>query len=169
MAANRSAGFSLVGTTVVALLVAFAASYSRAGLAAGAWSTLGGNAQHTGVSTVPAQPLEVVRWSTPVDLATPGDFILIHYGSPVVTPANTVVIPVKTGASGGFRVDARSGNNGALIWSATTDYLLPPHGWTPSYSPALTPNNRAYFAGAGGTVFFRDNVDSSVPTGGRLA
>src|SRR5262249_4940362 len=55
-----------------------------------------------------------------------------------------------------------------LIWSTTTDYILPPHNWTPSYSPALTPSNRAYFAGAGGTVYFRDNVDGT-GTVGQLA
>jgi hypothetical protein len=173
MAAERSAVYrhrsSLAGAVYVTLFVASAAIYPRTGLAAGAWSTLGGNAQHSGVSTVAAQPLETIRWSTPVDLAPPGVIILIHYGSPVVTPANTVIIPVKTGASSGFRVDARSGNDGALKWSATTDYLLPPHSWIPSYSPALTPNNRLYFAGAGGTVHFRDNVDGAAPTGGRVA
>ena len=152
-----------------ALFLASAAMVPRTGLAAGGWTTLGGNAQHSGVSTVTAQPLEAVHWSTPVDLAPPSGTILIHYGSPVVTPANTVIIPVKTGASGGFRIDARSGNGGSLIWSATTDYLLPPHNWTPSYSPALTPTNRVYFAGSGGTVLYRDNIDSGTPTGGRLA
>ncbi len=29
--------------------------------------------------------------------------------------------------------------------------------------------NRLYFAGAGGTFYFRDNVDSSGSTGGQLA
>src|SRR6185369_12863727 len=44
-----------------------------------------------------------------------------------------------------------------------------PHSWTPSYSPALTPGNLLYFAGAGGTVHFRDNIEGATPTGGRVA
>jgi hypothetical protein len=137
--------------------------------AVAAWSNFGGDPQHTAVSAVASQSLEVIHWSTPVDLAPPSDPILIHYGSPLVTPANTVIVPVKTGNTGGFKVEARNGGNGALVWSQTTDYILPLHNWTPSYSPTLTPGNRVYFAGAGGTVYFRDNVDSSGSTGGQLA
>jgi hypothetical protein len=59
---------------------------------------------------------------------------------------------------------AFNGQSGALIWSATTDYVLPPHNWTPSYSPALTPSNRLYYPGAGGTVYYRDGVDSASPS-----
>ena len=33
-----------------------------------AWRGYGGNAQHTGISATAAQPLNAVRWSTPVDL-----------------------------------------------------------------------------------------------------
>src|SRR5207248_10792024 len=51
----------------------------------------------------------------------------------------------------------------SLIWSQTSDYLIPPHNWTPSYAPALAPGNRLYFPGAGGAVYFRDNVDSGAP------
>ncbi len=95
------------------------------------WSTFAGNSQHTGLSSTAAQSLEVVHWSAPVDLAPPAGDILIHYGSPLVTPANTVIIPVKKGATGGYRVDARAGKDGSLIWSKNTDYILPPHNWTP--------------------------------------
>jgi len=135
-----------------------------------AWSTFAGNPQHTAVSAVASQPLEAIHWSTPVDLAPPSGEILIHYGSPLVTPANTVILPVKTGSSDGYKVEARNAVDGSLIWSQNTDYILPPHNWTPSYSPTLTPSNRLYFPGAGGTVYFRDNVDSSGPaTTGQLA
>ena len=67
--------------------------------------------------------------------ATVNGALLTHYGSPVITSHNTVIVPVKTGAAGGFRVEARVGGNGGLIWSANTDYLLPPHNWVPSYNP----------------------------------
>ena len=40
-------------------------------------------------------------------------------------------------------MEARSGGNGGLIWSAATDYRLPPHNWVPSFNTALTPGNRA--------------------------
>jgi hypothetical protein len=128
-----------------------------------AWTTFAGNSQHTAVSSKNAQLLEVLHWSTPVDLAPPTGNILIHYGSPLVTPANTVIVPVKIGSAGGYRVDARNGTDGSLLWSQGTDYILPPHNWTPSYSPALMPPNRLYFPGAGGTIYFRDNVDSGGP------
>src|SRR5262249_14435128 len=97
--------------------------------AAAAWTTFGGNPQHTAVSPTTAQALQAIHWSTAVDLAPPAAEILIHYGSPLVTAANTVIVPVKTGSTDGFRIDARSGTDGALIWSQTTDYILPPHGW----------------------------------------
>jgi Bacterial Ig-like domain (group 2) len=142
----------------------------RATTGPAAWIMFAGDPQHTAVSTVASQPLETIRWSTPVDLAPPAGEILIHYGSPLATPSNTIIVPVKTGSTGGFRVDAHNGENGALLWSQTTDYVLPPHNWTPSYAPALTTSNRLYFPGAGGTVYFRDNVDSSGSvTPGQLA
>src|SRR3982751_2831475 len=88
------------------------------------WTTLGGNAQHTGLSATAAQPLQNIHWSTPVDATTPTAGI-VHYGSPLATSANTVLVPVKTSVDNAFRLDARAGGNGALIWSMTTDYLLP--------------------------------------------
>ena len=50
-----------------------------------------------------------------------GGALLIHYGSPVVTSHNTVVVPVKTGVGGGFRFEARSGTNGDLIVMTTIE------------------------------------------------
>ena len=161
----------LVGSLVSVLgpLLLVCATPAR-GEAQVAWSTFAGNPQHTGLSSAAAQPLDVIHWSTPVDLAPPDGDIPIHYGSPLVTPANTVIIPVKTGASGGYKVQARSAKDGSLIWSEITDYILPPHNWTPSYSPTLAPNDRLYFAGAGGTVYFRDNLDGAQPAAtGQLA
>jgi hypothetical protein len=131
--------------------------------AAADWRTHAGNPQHTALSAVAAQPLQVIRWTAPVDLAPPAGTILIHYGSPLVSAGNTVILPVKTGTSGGFRVEARAALDGSLLWSADTDYVLPPHNWTPTYAPALTADNRLYFAGAGGTVYFRDAVDVPGP------
>src|SRR5258708_1404966 len=77
--------FGWVGGSLGALALA-----STGGVQATGWTTFGGNAQHTGVSATAAQPLEAIRWSTPVDLSPPGN--LVHYGSPLITPANTLII-----------------------------------------------------------------------------
>src|SRR5579875_2794974 len=141
-------------------------------LLSGSWGSYAGNPQHTALSPVPSQSLDRIAWQTPVDLNPQysGNDLLIHYGSPLVTPANTVIVPVKTGATGGFEVRAFSGSTGTAEWTLTTDYLLPPHRWTPSYSPVLTPGGRLYFAGAGGTVYYTDSPDSpTATTTGQLA
>ena len=128
-----------------------------------AWSNYAGDAQHTAVSSSGSQTLQGIIWQTPVDLNPQysGNDLLIHYGSPVITANNTVIVPVKTGATDGFRVEAHSGATGALLWTQTTDYSLPPHGWTPSYSPTIAPGNTLYYAGAGGTIYERSNLDAA--------
>src|SRR6266516_3112505 len=114
------------------------------------WNNHSRDSQHTALSSVASQPLNAIRWQTPVDLNPQysGNDLLIHYGSPLVTQANTVIVPVKTGASGGFEVEGIDGQSGAVKWTQTSDYVLPPHNWVPSYSPTLAPGNRLYFAGA---------------------
>ncbi len=135
------------------------------------WSGHGHNAQHDGITLAPSQPLNQIHWQTPVDLAPQysGSSLLIHYGSPLITRSNTVIIPVKTGPTGGFRIEARDAANGSLKWTNSTDYVLPPSTWGPSYGPALTPKNRVYFPGAGGTVYFRDTPDSITGATGQIA
>src|SRR5271155_3684026 len=68
------------------------------------WPGFGRNAQHAAISPVSAQDLAQIHWQTPVDLAPlySSSDLLIHYGSPLVTARNTVLVPVKTGATGGF-------------------------------------------------------------------
>src|ERR1051325_5615859 len=108
-----------------------------------------GNAQHTAIYQPVAQTLNTIRWTTTID-QNPGD--LAHYGSPLVTAANTVIVPVKT-ATDGFRVDVFDGN-GAAKYNLTTDYVLPTHDWIPVYNPCLTSGafgTRLYYAGRGGT------------------
>src|SRR5262249_1848645 len=107
----------------------------------------------------------------PVDLAPQYSFneLLIHYGEVMFTAANTAIVPVKTGATDGFRVDAHSGRDGSLLWTQATDYILPSHDWTPSFPAVLTPGGRVYFAGQGGTVYFRDNADSPSGATGQIA
>jgi hypothetical protein len=127
------------------------------------WSGYGHESQHDAITSVASQPLNRILWHTPVDLNPQysGSELLIHYGSPLITRSNTVIVPVKTGATGGFEVEALAGATGATNWVRATDYLLPPHDWTPSFSPTLTPKNRLYFAGGGGTVYYCDTPDTT--------
>ena len=128
-----------------------------------AWWGFGRDAQHAAVGAMATQPLARLVWQMPVDLAPQylGTALLIHYGSPVITSRNTVIVPVKTGATGGFRIEARNGANGGALWSATSDYILPAQqSWTPSYNLTLTAANRLYAPGAGGKLFYRDDADS---------
>ncbi|HSD16737.1 MAG TPA: hypothetical protein VLC71_05670 [Thermomonas sp.] len=132
-----------------------------------AWFGYGRDAQHTAASAIATQDLGRIAWTTPVDLApqyTQSGALLTHYGSPVVTANNTVVIPVKTGAAGGYRVEGRNGESGALIWSANTDYVTPPRNWLPPYSPLLTPQGRLYVQGAGGKLLVRADGDAATGT-----
>ena len=101
-----------------------------------------------------------------------GSSLNIHYGSPLITRSNTVIVPVKTGLTSGFRVEALNAATGKTNWMRSTDYVLPsPHNWIPGYSPALTPKNRLYFPGGGGTVFYCDTPDTTntSPVIGQLA
>jgi len=135
------------------------------------WSVLGHDAQHTAISRFTANTLNRVEWQTPVDLDPQysGNELFIHYGSPIVTRANTVVIPVKTGAWDGFQVEGRSATTGTLIWTGTTDYVLPAHDWTPSCGIAITPQNQVYYPGAGGTVYYRNSADAATSGTGQIA
>ncbi len=84
------------------------------------WPSHAHDSQHTGISSVAAQSLNQIHWSVPVDLNpdVQSREILIHYGSPLITPANTVIVPVKTGANR-FRVEAHNGATGTLLRTRT--------------------------------------------------
>ena len=74
------------------------------------WAGYAHDAQHTGTSTVPTQSLANIHWSTPVDLDPPNGGgsgpLYIHYGTPLVTPAATVIVPVRTNANSNFELEA---------------------------------------------------------------
>ncbi|HWB04324.1 MAG TPA: hypothetical protein VG796_14945 [Verrucomicrobiales bacterium] len=135
------------------------------------WSSHGHDPQHTGISRFPSQPMNRIIWQTPVDLDRQysGTLLLAHYGSPLVTRANTVVLPVKTGATDGFRVEARRSTDGTLIWMRDTDYSAVPTGWIAPCGIGLSPKNRVWIPGAGGTVYWRDNADSAAGATGQVA
>lgn len=129
-----------------------------------AWLSYGGDAQHSATSAIRTQDLARIVWSTPVDVApqyTSQGYLLVHYGSPVITSKNTVVVPVKRAAGNLYRVEARLGANGTLAWSFDSDYVTPPHNWTPPYNVTLTKANRVVMPGAGGKVFYRDDADAA--------
>jgi hypothetical protein len=124
-------------------------------------ATFAGNAQHTAVYDTAAQDLNAIRWSTAIDLNTSGAFA--HYGGPLLTPANTIVVPVKT-ASNGFLINVFDAATGSAKYSLSTDYVLPSHNWIPAYQPALATSSfgtRLYYPGAGGTIYYVDGPDSS--------
>src|SRR5450432_614760 len=79
--------------------------------AAPAWRGYAGNAQHTAAAAIKGQKLQKHLWKMTIDLDPQysGDELLIHYGSPMITASNTVLVPVKTGAVNGFRLEAHSG------------------------------------------------------------
>src|SRR5205814_897790 len=90
------------------------------------WSDYAHDAQHTGISPVPSQPLQRILWQTSVDLSVPTNNVselFIHFGSPLITRSNTVIVPVKTTAAGGFRIESRVGSTGATNWMRSTDYI----------------------------------------------
>ncbi len=132
-----------------------------------AWPGFAGNAQHTSLATERPQPLRRIRWRATVDrfpLVFLGS-LPTHYGSPMITAANTVLVPTKVSAKAGFRVIAYSGTNGARRWSLSTDYRLTVFGanllfaFRPPLPAALTPENALAVAGAGGTVLLRKHAN----------
>jgi hypothetical protein len=141
-----------------------------------AWSGYAGNAQHTAAAPAAGAPLTAILWHTPVDLdpqysgGTSGD-LFIHYASPMITANDVVLLPVKTQAASGFEVQARNGAaGGALLWTLSSDYVLPVNAeWTPSFPAGLSLRNTLYAAGAAGTVLYRTNAYATTGTTGRIA
>src|ERR1700722_17643235 len=136
-----------------ALTLLPAPAQTPAAVQAQGWPGHARNAQHTAVSSVAAQPLAKIHWQTPVDLSPPTGEILIHYGSPLVTPAGTVIVPVKTGTNS-FRVEAHDQATGAVLWTQDTGYHAPQAGFVPSLSPVLF-NGKLYLPDEGGRVLVR--------------
>ena len=121
------------------------------------WLTHSHDAQHTSVSDVASQPLTAIHWHTPVDLAPPQGAIFIHYGSPLVTAANTVIVPVKTGVNT-FRVEGHNGATGKRIWVQATGYQPPSAGFMPGLGPTIFGEN-LYVPDIAGRILVRKNPD----------
>jgi hypothetical protein len=95
--------------------------------------------------------------------------LYIHYGSPLITAANTVILPVRTTSSNTYRVEAHSGADGSLLYTLPTAYTPPPYTWIPVFGPVLSQGTRLYYPGPGGTVYYRDQPDSATGPTGQIA
>jgi hypothetical protein len=128
-----------------------------------AWLSYAHDSQHSARSGVASVLPQAIRWQTPVDLAPQysGGELFTHYGSPLITAANLVFVPVKTAAGGSFRVEARQGTNGTLFYSINSDYALPQHNWVPPWNPVLSAGHEELaMPAAGGTLMVRTSPGS---------
>ena len=125
----------------------------------GEWSTHAHDAQHTGVSTVSSQKLAKIHWQVPVDVAPPEGEILIHYGSPVITAENTVIVPVKTD-TGSFHVEAHDGATGKKLWTLNTGYRPPFAGFMPGLGTTLS-HHHLFVSDIAGGILLRANPDNA--------
>ena len=123
----------------------------------GAWLTHSHDEQHTALSTVQSQPLSKIHWHTPVDLFPPQGEIFIHYGSPLVTASNTVIVPVKTG-NNSYRVQAMNGGTGKKIWQLNTGWQSPGATFVPGLGATIS-GNTLFVPDIAGRVISRPNPD----------
>lgn len=124
-----------------------------------------GDAQHTSTFEPAAQPLNFLRWSTSVNTFSPN--ASWHYGAPLVTASNTVLVPAPVINTTGFQIKAFTATTGQLKYTLATDYRRSFSFWGPPYQPAIaTPPSgpRLYYPGAGGTVYFVENIDADAPS-----
>jgi hypothetical protein len=145
------------------------------------WPNYAHDSQHSSLTSVASEIPQVIRWSTPVDTDLQNFYgnLSLHYGSPLITASNTVLVPVKVGSQNpggmgtiGFRIEGHRGTDGALIWKVTSDYRLPTSGWgwIPPWGPTLRASDGAVaFAAAGGTIYVRSNPDSATGSLTRIA
>ncbi len=157
----------LLAVIVITGIALCAAGLTPAATAqSGAWLTHSHDEQHTALSTVQSQPLSAIHWHVPVDLHPPQGEIFIHYGSPLVTAANTVIVPVKTGTNS-FRVDARSGATGKRLWLLNTGWQATAADFTPGLGPTIF-GNQLFVPDLAGRVLVRQNPDQAKGTVTRL-
>lgn len=140
-------------SALLSLMLTLSTSYVAA--QAGAWPSHSHDAQHTSVSSVASQPLSKIHWKTPVDLNPPTGEIFIHYGSPLVTTENIVIVPVKTGTDS-FGVVAHYGATGKALWAQGTGYVAPSAGFLPGMGPALF-GTRVFIPDSAGRILVRQN------------
>jgi hypothetical protein len=130
------------------------------------WLTHSHDEQHTALSTVQAQALDTIHWHVPVDLHPPEGEIFIHYGSPLVTAANTVIVPVKT-STNSFRVEAHNGATGKRLWMLNTGWQAASADFVPGLGPTIS-GNQLFVPDIAGRVLVRQNPDQAKGTVTRL-
>ena len=159
---------SLASAVVCVVLTATTAGASQAvGARSGpAWTGFANNAQHTAIAPVTPQPLDRVHWHVKVDhhpgTLTPHDGPVSHYSSPMITSANTVIVPTRLGPRRGFEVVAYSGVDGTRLWRFHTDETSPLDSqpqFPPPLPATLRDDTHVAVAGAGGTVLIRRHVN----------
>jgi hypothetical protein len=173
MARAGTGATAAVGVVLVSCLftpassaqIAVAGNSPAGGTPAVEWAGFAGNAQHTAVASVLPQPFKRIRWRAKVDLA-PHQIqgsLTSNYASPMITAANTVLVPTRISAKAGYRVVAYSGTSGVRLWSLDTDYRSPlvstPPAAAPSLPAVLMPSTTLAVAGAGGTVLMRADAN----------
>jgi hypothetical protein len=83
-----------------------------------------------------------------------------------VTQANTVVVPVKTGANS-FRVEGINGATGARLWTQSTGWQAPGASFIPALGPTIS-GNQLFVPDIAGRVLVRQNPDQAKGTVTRL-
>lgn len=144
----------------------------RADAAPPVWAGYAANARHSAAAPAPTQAPAAIHWQTPVDKMPQysDNELFIHYASPLITANGIILVPVKTGAAGGFAIQARNAAKGTLYYTQASDYVLPTNTqWVPSFPAALAGANTLYMAGAGGTVITRMPANTLHGTPGRRA
>jgi hypothetical protein len=144
----------------------FCFSFSHANAQSGAWPTHSHDAQHTGVSATAGQLLSKIHWHIPVDLKPPTGEIFIHYGSPLVGPVNTVIVPVKTGTNS-FRVEAHNATTGKQLWTLNTGYQAPTATFVPGLGATFF-HNQLFIPDSAGRIMVRNTPNQATGSLGEL-
>ena len=115
-----------------------------------AWWGYARDAQHTATGAIASQPLRNTLWLTSVDFAPQysSGSLLSHYGSPVVSSMNTVLVPVKTTALGGFSRCSIGIQRYADV-ERVVRLCVAVTSWVPPFNITLTQANRVPIPGAG--------------------
>lgn len=124
-----------------------------------------------------SQPGTTILWQTPLDddrsyYGGVGSDVLIHFGAPMVSAANTVVHGFRFTTTGpnydNWSVIGRAASNGTQVWRMDTDYsaaIIWPNDWTSVFPMTLFSTSAngsgqgVAAAGSGGSLLVRSSAD----------